>query len=437
MTFDPLEFIEQKKSGGRHHAGEIASFVEKMVAGKIPDYQIAAWLMAVCFQGLRFDETLALTRSMAESGKILKWDKDGPPVVDKHSTGGVGDTVTLIVAPLVAAMGMRMGKHSGRGLGHTGGTIDKLESIPGFRTSLSEKEFKKIVNKVGCAIAGQDESMTPADGILYSLRDVTTTVNQESLIASSIMSKKLAGGAPVILLDVKVGSGAFMESQKKAESLARLMIRLGKETGRNVRAILSIMNSPLGRAAGNALEVAEAIRVLRGESTGNDPLVFLSIEIAARLATMCSLGTIRSTRSRARLLLRNGSALGRFREMVEMQGGNGKVVENPGKFLPHAKKILTLRSPLYGYIKSCDSLTIGELVRDMGGGRKSKSDVIDPAVGILLLKRVGDQLEKGDPICEIHTNGMIDDGDALERVAEAFVLTGRRPATQGAIFWNV
>lgn len=437
MKFDPLEFIEEKKSGGRHHAGEIASFIEKLVARKIPDYQVAAWLMAVCFKGLNFDETLALTRSMAESGKIYRWDKEGPPVVDKHSTGGVGDTVTLIVAPLVAAMGMRMGKHSGRGLGHTGGTVDKLESIPGFRSSLSEKEFRQIVNTVGCAVAGQDESMTPADGILYSLRDVTATVNQESLIASSIMAKKLAGGAPVILLDVKVGTGAFMEDQNKAESLARLMIRIGKASGKNVRAILSSMNAPLGRAVGNAMEVEEAIRILRGEAAEDDPLAVLCIEIAARLATMCSLGTIRSARSRARLLLKNGSALGRFREMVEMQSGNGKVVENPGKLLPHAKKILTLKSPREGFIKSCNSFLIGELVRDMGGGRKSKGDIIDPAVGILLLKRVRDKVEKREPICEIHTNGAIDERDALERAAEAFILSARKPEAQGVIIGRV
>jgi len=348
--------------------------------------------------------------------------------VDKHSTGGVGDSVTLIVAPLVAAMGMRMGKHSGRGLGHTGGTIDKLESIPGFRTSLDENEFRNIVIKVGCAIAGQDESMTPADGILYALRDVTATVNQESLIASSIMSKKLAGGAPVILLDVKVGSGAFMNDRKKAESLGRLMIRLGKASDRKVRALLSSMDAPLGRAVGNAMEVAEAIRIMRGDAPDDDPLVTLSIEMAARLASMCSLGTIRSTRSRGRLLLKNGSALARFREMVEMQGGDGKVVENPDKVLPRANKILTLKSPRDGYIKLCDSLRIGELVRDLGGGRKSKKDVIDPSVGVLLLKRVGDKVEKGDPICEIHSNGEIDDREALERAAEAYTMTSKKPA---------
>ncbi len=427
MKFYPLDFIQAKKHGRAHSADDIDCFISGVVSGKIPDYQVSAWLMAVCFNGLTFKETLALTQSMANSGKIFRWDKKGPPVADKHSTGGVGDTVTLVVAPLVASMGMRMGKHSGRGLGHTGGTIDKLESIPGFRTSLSESEFREVVDSVGCAVCGQDESMTPADGLLYALRDVTATVNQESLIASSIMSKKLAGGASYILLDVKVGSGAFMKDLESAKSLSRLMIRLGRESGREVKAILSSMEEPLSRAVGNALEVAEAIRVLRNEVPENDPLRILSIEIATRLGSMCGFGRIGQVRKQANKLISNRSALDRFREMVELQDGDSSVVDDPEKILPRADRVVKVNSQKGGFVKSCDALQIGELVRDLGGGRKSKTDEIDPAVGVVLKKRVGDSISKGEVLCEVHTNGAIGDASVKRRIIEAFGI-GKRPS---------
>ncbi len=427
MRFDPLAFVQTKKTGKAHVPSEIDSFVKGAVAGEIPDYQIAAWLMAVCYQGLTFKETLALTGSMAKSGKTYKWAGKGPPVVDKHSTGGVGDSVTLVVPPLVAAMGMRMGKHSGRGLGHTGGTIDKLESIPGFRTSLSEREFRRIVDRAGCAVCGQDKGMTPADGIFYSLRDVTATVNQESLIASSIMAKKLAGGAPYILLDVKVGSGAFMKDVESAKSLAALMVRLGKASGRTVKAILSAMDAPLSRAIGNALEVAEAIHVLKNEVPSGDPLRMLSIEIAARLGSMCGLGTPGKTGRLATMLLSNGSALDRFREMIELQSGNPGVIDDPEGILPGSGKVLKVRSPRDGYVKSCHADQIGELVRDLGGGRKSKGDRIDPSVGVVLNRRVGDKAARGDLLCEIHSNGAIADKIAIERAGRSFKLSRSKP----------
>ena len=427
MSFDILRFISTKKSGGRNSPDEIDSFIRDAVAGRIPDYQISAWLMAVCFRGLSFEETLALTQSMANSGKVYEWDKSGPPVVDKHSTGGVGDTVTLIVAPLVASIGMRIGKHSGRGLGHTGGTIDKLESIPGFRTALSEAEFRRIVDRIGCAVAAQDKDMTPADGLLYALRDVTATVDQESLIASSIMSKKLAGGAPTILLDVKVGSGAFMKDYAAAKSLARLMIRLGRESGRKVEALLSSMDSPLGKAIGNALEVEEAIRLLRNETPENDPLRLVSVEIAARLATMCGLGLMRESRRRAEALLKDGSALDRFRDMVKLQGGDPRVIDEPEKVLPRASEILKLTSSKTGFVSHCDALKLGELVRDLGGGRKSKSDAIDLSVGLVLHRRPGEPVSRGDLLCEIHTNGKIDDSEAISRASNAISASRHQP----------
>jgi pyrimidine-nucleoside phosphorylase len=435
MTFDTLSFISAKKSGLSHSPDEINSFIQAAVAGEIPDYQISAWLMAVCFQGLSFKETLALTQAMTNSGTVYSWDHDGPPVVDKHSTGGVGDTATLIAVPLIAAMGMRIGKHSGRGLGHTGGTIDKLESIPGFRTSISESGFRKIVDRVGCAITGQDKNMTPADGLLYSLRDVTSTVDQESLIASSIMSKKLAGGADVILLDVKVGSGAFMKDLETARSLSDLMIHLGKASGRRVRSLLTSMESPLGRSVGNALEVREAIQVLKGEVPEDDPLRLVSIEIAARLASMCGFGGIMQTRSTARTLLRNGGALDRFSEMIELQGGDMKVIVEPDRVLPRASRINKLLSPRSGFVSTCDALKIGELVRDLGGGRKSKGDTIDPAVGVILHIRPGMRVSRDDLLCEIHTNGAIDAGEITERMSEAIRISSK-PVEPPRLFLN-
>jgi len=429
MFFDTLLFILNKKKGLPHSPEEISNFVHLAVKGEIPDYQISAWLMAVCFQGLTFRETLALTEAMATSGKVLSWEDGGPPVVDKHSTGGVGDTATLIVVPLVAAMGMRIGKHSGRGLGHTGGTIDKLESIPGFNTNLSEAKLRKIVNKVGCAIASQSKNMTPADALLYSIRDVTGTVDQESLIAASIISKKLAGGAKTILLDVKVGSGAFMKDIERAKTLAKLMIKLGKACGRNVKALLTNMDAPLGRSIGNALEVIEAIKVLRCEVPPNDPLRILSIEIAAQLAAMCGISNLDKARQEAEKALENGEALERFRGMVKLQGGDPKVVENPEEILPRARKVLKLRSPADGFIKRIDALAAGELVRDLGGGRKTKTDKIDHAVGIVLCKRRGEALEKGEVLCEIHSNGALSDEEALSRAHKCFTFSKTKPSS--------
>lgn len=418
MSFNALNFILTKKSGLTHCRQDINEFIESAIKGAVPDYQISAWLMAVCFRGLSFNETVYLTQAMADSGRIYEWDNEGPPVVDKHSTGGVGDTVTLIVAPLAASMGMRMGKHSGRGLGHTGGTIDKLESIPGFRTSLTEKEFRHIVNKVGCAVAGQDSDMTPADGLLYALRDVTGTVEQESLIASSIMSKKLAGGAKYILLDVKIGRGAFMKDIEQARSLAKLMIKIGRKSNRKVRAILTAMNEPLGNAVGNALEVREAIQILRNAG-GNTQLRSIAIESAAHLGSMSGLGSIASMRKSAISALKNGKALKKFGEMVKNQGGDIRVIDEPDSILPAAAKVLTLKSNTTGYITKVDALEIGNLVRDLGGGRKSKNDKIDLSVGVVLYCTINDHTEKGDKLCEIHTNGMLKDSEVIERMTKA------------------
>jgi pyrimidine-nucleoside phosphorylase len=427
MNFNPIDFIALKKDGKEHAPQEIRAFIDNVVSGDIPDYQVTAWLMAVCLNDLSFAETSALTMAIAESGKIYHWDKSGPPIVDKHSTGGVGDSATLIVAPLVASMGMRMGKHSGRGLGHTGGTIDKLESIPGFRTDLSEEEFKNIVNSVGCAIAGQDEEITPADGILYGLRDVTATVNHQALIASSIMSKKIAGGAKSILLDIKVGSGAFMKDLWQARSLADLLIRLGESAGVNVKSLMTSMDVPLGRAVGNALEVKEAINVLDNKTPPDDPLRVVSIEIAARLSGMCGIESLEEARQRAARKIEDGDALNKFRKMIEMQGGDPGVVDEPDRIIPSAGTILKISSLKEGYIAGCDALKIGELVRDLGGGRKSKSDAIDREVGLILKVRQNDRVEYGQTLCEVHKNDAVSETEAAERVLDAFRIVSVSP----------
>jgi pyrimidine-nucleoside phosphorylase len=435
MSFDPITFIAEKRDGKKHSPDDIAAFVKGAVSGEIKDYQVSAWLMAVCLKGLSFRETFALTKAMAESGKIYEWDRSGPPLVDKHSTGGVGDTVTLIAAPLVASMGMRMGKHSGRGLGHTGGTIDKLESIPHFRTKFTEDEFKKIVNTVGCAIASQDEDMTPADGMFYSLRDVTATVDSEALIASSIMSKKIAGGSQSLLLDIKVGHGAFMKNAMEARSLANLMIRLGRSAGINVKSLLTSMDEPLGNAIGNALEVKEAIAVLNNQTPFGYPLRLVSIEIAARLSVMSGIETLNNARTTASKKIASGDAAEKFKKMIEMQGGNPEVVDKPAKFFHKAQTILKIPSPDKGFVSGCDALAIGELVRDLGGGRKLKSDKIDPEVGVVLHVRRNDHIEAGQTLCEVHTNNKPDRKEVIARATEAFRIL-RKGTVKNDLFLN-
>ena len=425
MIIDPISFIAHKRDGKKHTPDEIKAFIDGALAGEIKDYQISAWLMAVCIRGLAYSETYALTRTLAESGRIYNWDKKTPPLVDKHSTGGVGDTVTLIVAPLVASMGMRMAKHSGRGLGHTGGTIDKFESIPNVRTELSEVEFKKIVNTAGCAIGSQDESMTPADGLLYAIRDVTATIESNSLIASSIISKKIAGGAQSVLLDIKVGQGAFIKDTSQARLLSNLMIRLGKSAGINVKSLITSMDEPLGNAIGNSLEVKDAISVLRNESAYDYPLRLISIDIAARLSAMCGLEKIQSARNTAAKRLASGDAADRFKEMIEMQGGNPEVVDRPDKYLLTSQTVLEIPSLSEGIVEICNARIIGELVRDLGGGRKSKTDKIDRDVGIILLVRSHERVEVGQTLCEVHTNDNLDREETIERARSAFKIVKR------------
>ncbi len=393
--------ISKKRDGGKLSAEEISFFIRGYVAGEIKDYQASALLMAMFIRGLDDEETAQLTQAMTDSGDKADLSALGT-VADKHSTGGVADTTTLIVVPLVCACGLKVAKMSGRGLGHTGGTLDKLESIPGVTVALSMDRFMEQVRGIGGAVMGQTMSLCPADKMLYALRDVTATVESIPLIASSIMSKKLASGADVIVLDVKTGSGAFMTDADDARALAKAMVSIGQSAGRKISAIISDMSQPLGCAVGNSLEVIEAIDVLAGRADGD--LLTVSMALATKL--LC-LGNIASSEVEARSLLedalRSGRALTKLGEIIAAQGGDARVVQDTS-LMPRAHIIHTLAAEADGVISSMDCRGLGEAAGALGAGRVTKDDVIDPAVGFIVKKRIGDKVSKGDALFEIHAN---------------------------------
>ena len=396
-----VDIIAHKRDGLELTAEEIDFFVQGYTRGDIPDYQAAAWAMAVLLRGMTDREVTDLTLSMARSGDMLDLSDVVKPVADKHSTGGVGDKVTLALAPLVAAAGQPIGKMSGRGLGFSGGTLDKLESIPGWRAEISEAEFRKQLAEIGIVVAGQTAELAPADKKLYALRDVTATVPSMALIASSIMSKKLAAGADVILLDVKVGNGAFMTTLDDAIELARLMVSIGKLAGRTVAARVTDMSQPLGLAVGNSLEVKEAIATLKGQ--GPADFTELILTEPAHLLHMCGRVTsVEEGRQRVEEALHSGRALDKFRAFVSAQGGDGRVADDPDAVLPTAPVILPLTSPQSGYLQAVRARTFGEVTVKLGGGRERKGDPIDHRVGIVLHAKVGNHVDKGDVLCEIH-----------------------------------
>jgi len=397
---DIIRFIETKKAGGAHHAMEMAAFVQGLVAGEIPDYQAAAWLMAVNFNGLDPDETVALTEAIVHSGKVASYEGLPGPVVDKHSTGGVGDKVTLVLLPILAEMGMFIPKHSGRALGFTGGTIDKLESIPGFNAFLPEDKYMQVVRDVGFAIGGQSPDMCPADGILYALRDATATVNETGLITASVMSKKIAGGAKHILIDVKVGRGAFMPDEASARKLAERMVYVGDALGRNVRCILTRMDQPLGQAVGNAIEVNEAVDCLRGK--GPADVMEICRTAAIELAVMSGLFDSAMAAKRFDEAIKQGAALDRFIRFVGAQGGETGWISSGGGLAVADNVIEVKYEDGKASILALDALAIGEIIRRIGGGRLSKADKIDPAVGIVIRKKVGDIAACGDVLAVIY-----------------------------------
>jgi len=416
----PAELIERKRNGGELTPEEIRELVLGHASGEIPDYQLAAFCMAVYFRGLTAVETLALTEAFVQSGSTLDLRAElGRAVVDKHSTGGVGDKTSLVVGPLVAACGVPFGKMSGRGLGHTGGTLDKLESIPGFRVELSNEEFIELVRAVGVAIIGQSPDLVPADKRLYALRDVTATVDSIPLIAASIMSKKIAAGAEGIVLDVKVGDGAFMKSLADARMLAEAMLELGRGAGREVVCLLTDMDQPLGWAIGNALEVDEVRRMLAGEDTPPD-LFSLAVQATGRLLALSDLGidAEEGTR-RAEQVLDDGSALATFSRWIEAQGG-----DPAPEALPTAPVVHELAADDEGFVAEISALGLGRVALELGAGRRTKDDAIDHAVGIRCFAKRGDALAPGQPLAEIHARDKESARRAAERIRELVTITG-------------
>ena len=397
------DLIEKKKRGGELTEEELLFIVNGYTAGNIPDYQMAALLMAIRFQGMTVPETTALTLAMAHSGEMVDLSALGPHTADKHSTGGVGDKTSLVLCPMVAACGGKMAKMSGRGLGHTGGTIDKLESFPGFYTVMGPERFLEIADKVGFVIAGQTSNLAPADKKMYALRDVTATVDSIPLIVSSIMSKKLAAGAKTIVLDVKTGSGAFMEREEDAFTLASEMVNVGREAGRNMAAVVTDMDQPLGFAVGNALEVKEAIAVLRGEDVPD--LRELCLVLGSQILTRSGLAPEEAA-ARAALenAIESGAALRKLAEMVAAQGGDPAAVYDTS-LLPAAPVRRTVCAPRDGYITAMEARDIGLVSMHLGGGRATKEDVIDLSVGVVLRAKVGAFVRAGEPLAEIHAAG--------------------------------
>jgi len=408
---DARAIVARKRDGETLSEGEIETFVEGYVAGEVGEPLAAAFLMAALLRGLDAAETLALTRAMVASGETLRFAGLGAATVDKHSTGGVADGVTLAFAPIAAATGLAVAKLSGRGLGHTGGTLDKLESIPGLRTDLTPPELERQVAEVGCAVAAQSPKLVPADGALYALRDATATVPSVALIAASVMSKKLAVETDLILLDVKAGSGAFMRTVEDARELARACLALARGWGRRAAAAITDMSQPLGEAIGNALDVAEAVSVLRGETSGR--LRELTLSFVARAGTELAGRDASAARSAAERALASGDALDRFRRMVEAQGGDPRVVDDPTAVLPRAPLVRPIEAVRDGVLAAVDAERLGLASGALGAGRRRKGDPIDPSVGIVFRPKVGDRLAEGEPIGEVHARN----GEAADRAA--------------------
>jgi len=414
----PYELIKRKRDGGILAAEEIAEFIRGYTAGSIPDYQMAAMCMAIFFKGLGDAELAAWTGAMLRSGEVLDLS-DLPGVkVDKHSTGGVGDKVSLSLAPLAAACGVPVPMISGRGLGHTGGTLDKLESIPGFRVDLGIPKYREMVGTVKACLIGQTATLAPADKKLYALRDVTATVDCIPLIASSIMSKKLAEGIDALVLDVKVGSGAFMKTLENARALARTMVGIGREMGKKVVAIITDMEQPLGKAIGNSLEAIEAIDMLKGKA----PADYTECTLALT-AQMLVLGKVAKDAAEARAKLQkaidDGSALRKFGEIISAQGGNPKVLEDYGVF-PTARKVVPIPSPEAGFVTAIDTEAVGLAGVALGAGRERVDSVIDPAVGFVLEKKVGERVAKGETLAMLHANDDARAEEAIRRVQKAY-----------------
>lgn len=425
MTMRAVDLIERKRDGGELSGDEIRWLVGEYVAGRIPDYQVAAFLMAVYFRGMSERETVALTQAMAESGERLDLSGVGGIKVDKHSTGGVGDTVTLVLVPLVAAAGLVCAKLSGRALGHTGGTIDKLEAIPGLRTELTLDQIRTQAERIGAVVADHTADVVPADRLLYELRDVTGTVPSLPLIASSVLSKKLAGGADAIVLDVKCGDGAFMRGEGEARELAQTLVRVGNRLGKKFSALITAMDEPLGRMAGNALEVRQAIEVLRGE--GPADLREVTLALGAELLVLAGEeATAEAARERLAELIASGEAWARFRALVSAQGGDVRAIEDPD-LLPRAALVVEVPAPARGYVQRLAAHDVGVACGLLGAGREVKGAAVDPAAGVELLAKVGDEVEEGSPLARLHVGRPERVPEATRLVAGAYTIGPARP----------
>jgi pyrimidine-nucleoside phosphorylase len=429
-----VELIEKKRDGRKLSAGEIDALVQGYTNGIIPDYQMSAFCMAVVWRGMDAAETAALTAAIVRSGERLDLSRFGR-VVDKHSTGGVGDKTTLVVAPLVAACGARVAKMSGRGLGFSGGTLDKLESIRGYRVDLTTAEFIAQLEKIGIVVTGQTADLAPADGLIYALRDTTGTVPSIPLIASSIMSKKIAAGAHAVVLDVKVGSGAFMKDLRSARQLARAMVAIGVAHGLAVTCELTDMDQPLGRAVGNSLEIAEAIAALRGH--GPPDLVRLARIAGAEMLVRGRLARdSKSALARVDRALEDGSGLAKFRELVAAQGGDVEMVDDPAR-LPRAPRVETLRATRTGFVAGIAADMVGIASVRLGAGRETKGEAIDHRSGVVLHAKVGDRVERGEPYVEVHVTGKPADADAVAMVRGAFRWSARRASRRRLILGRI
>lgn len=424
------DIIRKKRDGLTLSEQEIQWFVNGYVKGEIPDYQTAALCMAIYFKGMTIEETTALTFAIRDSGDKLKFNNINGLRVDKHSTGGVGDKTSLVVTPIVATLGVKVAKMSGRGLGHTGGTVDKLEAIPGFKTDLPTEEFEEIVNRVGIAIVGQNATLAPADKLLYALRDVTATVDSLPLIVSSIMSKKLAADDDCVVLDVKTGSGSFMKTTEKSRELAEWMVAIGKAAGKRMRALITDMDRPLGNNIGNSLEVIEAINTLKGN--GPEDLTELCIALAAHMLVISDRGNYEECEKNVRRVIENGEALMTFANMVEAQGGNKEWILNPELF-PEAPYSYEVKSDKDGYITGVNTEGYGVASLLLGAGRNTMADKIDFSAGIKLVKKTGDKVEKGDTLAVLYTSDESRFAASERKLLESTFIGDTKPADEPLI----
>lgn len=429
-----VDVIEKKRNGHELNKSEIQFVIEGFTNGSIPDYQMSAFAMAIYFQGMTQEERVNLTELMVESGDQIDLSQINGVKVDKHSTGGVGDTTTLVLAPLVAALGVPVAKMSGRGLGHTGGTIDKLEAVPGFHVEISNEDFINLVNKNKIAVIGQSGDLTPADKKLYALRDVTATVDSIPLIASSIMSKKIAAGADAIVLDVKTGDGAFMKNLDDAKELARAMVDIGNGVGRNTKAIISDMSQPLGFAVGNALEIKEAIDTLVGK--GPADLHELCLTLGSHMVILAGKAeTTEEARGMLEEVMHNGKALEVFKTFLASQGGDASVIDDPSK-LPTAKYLIEVPAKTSGYVSDIQAEEIGVAAMMLGAGRATKESVIDLAVGIVLNKKVGDEVAEGESLVTVHSNSE-EIANVLEKIYGAYNISTEKVQAPTLIYTEI